>query len=470
LYSDSLCVQSDDGDSLSFSFLDSVKGIVLSDGVISWTPMDNDTGRKAIALRVNNGQGGSDTVRWIITVFPANHSPVFDSSHHPDTIAYIGAAYYDTLFAADSDGDSLRFSLVEGPSRLTIVGHVVTWTPSDSDTGVTRISVQVSDNYGGHETQSRLVLVKPANHAPVFLTADSEMTSIAYINHQYRDTVRAKDQDGDTVTFSMPYPIPGMSITNGIIIWTPQRADLGSKTVQLCASDGRGGRDTLLWTITVSSLTPFFLSTAADMKASATIGSQYLDTLTYLSSAGVTFSFIDSVPGMTLDQDIVQWTPSRSDTGAHTIAVVLSSSGKGCDTLRWVIKIDVVTIPVDSSDTTTVIPENNPPVFISTPASMHDTAYAGVAFTDTIVAKDPDDDPLTYSILSGFDDMIMSDNAIVWTPQISDTGITKEIRIEVSDGNGGSDTLSWNLLVSTDPNGGAGLGKKIVRKILSMFR
>jgi hypothetical protein len=469
LYSDSLCVQSDNEDSLTYSFLDSVDGITISDAVISWTPMENDTGRKTISLRVSDGQGGSDTVRWIITVFPANHSPVFDSSIHLMDTTFTDKNFSAMIHATDADGDSLVYALIQGPAAMKINGNVLSWTPEDSDIGYYMISVQVSDGWGGQESMAFHLRVMQSNRPPRFVDPWKDSSVSAFINVLFRDTLRALDPDNDSVRFSILNPISGLTLKDSILSWTPDVPDIGTKTLLFCAGDGRGGLDTLRMKITISSTVPVFLSRAQDMKASATIGSQYLDTLTYLSSAGVNFSFIDSVPGMTLNQDIIQWTPTRSDTGTHTITVVLGSSGKGCDTLRWIIKIDALSIPVDSSDTTTVVPENNPPVFISTPASMQDTGYLGVPYEDTIAATDPDDDPLTYTILSGFNDMIMSDNAIVWTPQISDTGITKEIRIEVSDGNGGSDTLHWNVQVlASQPD--EGLGKKIVRKILSMFR
>jgi hypothetical protein len=542
LYSDSLCVQSDNEDSLTYSFLDSVDGITISDAVISWTPMENDTGRKTISLRVSDKQGGSDTVCWVITVFPANHSPVFNTTHHPDTLAFTGISYHDTLFSVDPDGDSLGFSLVEGPSRLAIAGHIVTWTPSDSDTGVTRISVQVSDNYGGHETQSWLVTVKHTlvNHPPVFLTVDSEMTTIAYINHQYHDTVRATDPDHDTIAFSMPYPIPGMSINDSVIIWTPQRSDYGQKTVMLRAADGKGGFDSLKWTITITNLTSLFLTTSSDMKSSVVVGSECQDTIRYLGNDTLIISFLDSLPGMRLLNNVFAWTPGPTDLGDQFIRVVLHDNSKSYDTLSWGVKVlsfksgihftatpADVTITADTpykqvlSVTTVagvktlfdikdplsgmslidtvfqwtpanqdagrttvkiiardslggadsvqwhiiVLPVNHPPIFVSIPASMHDTAYAGVPFIDTVSATDPDNDPLTFTILSGFNGMTMSDSTIVWTPQDSDTTTTKEIKIMVSDGNNGTDTLSWNLLVLPDPNGGAGLGKKSPRPL-----
>jgi hypothetical protein len=484
--------------------------------------MENDTGRKTIVLRVSDGQSGSDTVRWVITVFPANRSPVFETSHHPDTTALTGITYYDTLFAIDPDGDSISFSLIEGPSRLTLAGHVVTWTPADSDTGIARISVKVSDGYGGHETQSWLVTVRPSNHPPVFLTADSQMTAIAYINHQYRDTVRATDPDHDTVTFSILNPISGMSINDSIITWTPQRADFGQKTVMLRASDGKGGYDTLKWTITITSLTPLFLSISTTMKFIAVVGIGYQDTIHYLGSDALAMSFLDSIPGMQIVNHVFVWTPGYQEVGEQFVQVILHDNTKAYDTLSWGVKVvpiengihftatpaditiiadalykqvlSVTTVPgvktmflvkdplpgmslkdtlfqwtpdnQDAGKTTvkviardtlggadsvqwniTVQPVNHPPLFISAPSSMFDTAYAGVPFTDTVSATDPDNDPLTFTILAGFSGMTMSDSAIVWTPQASDTNTTKEVQIMVSDGNGGSDTLSWNITV-----------------------
>jgi len=75
---------------------------------------------------------------------------------------------------------------------------------------------------------------------------------------------------------------------------------------------------------------------------------------------------------------------------------------------------------------------NNKPIIGSTP---EDTAKVGIEYTYEIVATDPDDDTLTYTLLVNPDGMTINETtgAVSWTPTEAQAG-DHQVTIEVSDG------------------------------------
>jgi hypothetical protein len=128
----------------------------------------------------------------------------------------------------------------------------------------------------------------PNNHPPVFVVTSADTLNGATVGKPYRDTVSATDTDGDTVRYSFIDSAVGMSVgaLSGIIQWTPIIADTGKHTVSVLAKDGKGGLDTLTWTIAVSAgvlTVPVLVS-----PANAASGEQTSLTLSWNSVTGAT--------------------------------------------------------------------------------------------------------------------------------------------------------------------------------------
>ncbi len=83
LYSDTLKASDPDGDALTFSFLDSVAGMSLTDSVISWVPQEIDTGIQAVKVQVSDNKGGYDSLGWIITVNDSSINPEELVAYYP---------------------------------------------------------------------------------------------------------------------------------------------------------------------------------------------------------------------------------------------------------------------------------------------------------------------------------------------------------------------------------------------------
>jgi hypothetical protein len=186
------------------------------------------------------------------------------------------------------------------------------------------------------------------NNPPVFSTKPTDMLDTATVGKLYKDTVKAADIDGDSVKYVFNDSIIGMTLTSGVITWTPVKADTGSHTVSILAKDGKGGLDTLTWSIRVMDTAaanhmPVFTTLPAAMRDSAFVGKLYRDTVNATDPDGdsLRYAFKDSVVGMSIGiiNGIIQWTPVKADTGSHTVSVFAKDGKGGLDTLTWTIKV-----------------------------------------------------------------------------------------------------------------------------------
>jgi hypothetical protein len=131
-------------------------------------------------------------------------------------------------------------------------------------------------------------------------------------------------------------------------------------------------------------------------------------------------------------------TPGNSDVGVNVFTVQVAATG-GSDTATLNI---------------TVINTNDAPTFTVDPINAS-SATAGVAYTNTIAGSATDIDAgttLTYSKLSGPAWLsVASSGALSGTPGSGDVG-SNVFTVQVSDGNGGTDTATLNITVNAAPS------------------
>ncbi|MFC1585687.1 FISUMP domain-containing protein [Fibrobacterota bacterium] len=95
---------------------------------------------------------------------------------------------------------------------------------------------------------------------------------------------------------------------------------------------------------------------------------------------------------------------------------------------------------------------NHAPVYGSTVASMTPTGIVGLLYSDTVHATDPDDDNLNFTLITKPSTMTINDSIINWIPNDAQKGVNN-VSIQVADGNGRYDTLSWSITVSSLTDG-----------------
>lgn len=367
-------------------------------------------------------------------VFPANFPEMHDSLAMLDS-ATVGYAYLDTAGATDPDGDALEFDLVQGPGTATLTGQgIITWVPTVADTGVRSFHLRVRDEQNACDTLVWTVTVSDTNHWAVFDTAGRNTPDSILVGHEYRDTLRVSDHDGDILTFALADSVASMGLSDSVIEWTPTVDDTGRHLVSVTVCDGHGPCDSLSWTIVVSDTNhaPAIVTTPDSMTAVVRAGQIVQDTVSTFDPDGdsLTFHVTDTTAPLTIRDSVVTWMPEVSDTGVCTVTVVVEDPEGATDSISWVV---------------TVLDSNHGPVIESTAEEMGARVYTLAEYRDTICARDPDGDSLTITLTTGPSGMNMSDSVIAWTPAKGDTGV-HTITVHVADLEV-CDSLTWEIAV-----------------------
>ena len=160
-----------------------------------------------------------------------------------------------TVSATDPDGDSVSYTMPTAlqPPELSTANFNIstgefTWTTDYDLAGIYTAKFVAVDNASSplSDTLAVVIQVINVNRPPYFVYDTVTLVDTAVITVEHRDTVRAVDPDGETVTFSLVashFP-SGMSIiSDSIITWTP--AEKIFSDAWILVDDGNSGLDTL---------------------------------------------------------------------------------------------------------------------------------------------------------------------------------------------------------------------------------
>lgn len=157
------------------------------------------------------------------------------------------------------------------------------------------------------------------------------------------------------------------------------------------------------------------------------------------SDAGQTLSYslVVQPDGMSLDGNVLQWTPDRTQSGTHVVQVVVSD-GVGGRAVQ-VFEIDV-------ADALNTAPE-----FVGLD-SVPSTLAVGESIDLVMSALDEESDRLKFGLIDAPPFMRINDDFgdLTWTPLRDHVG-EHTITVRVSDANGASDVASFKLEV-VEPN------------------
>ncbi|MFC1713066.1 putative Ig domain-containing protein [Candidatus Poribacteria bacterium] len=295
---------------------------------------------------------------------------------------------------------STTYSLTTSPDGMTIDPEtgLITWTPSSIQAGAHPVTVEVTNEYGGSDTQSFTIDVAEAiNNAPV-ITSTPRTVGMEDFLYQYQ--MEATDADSDPLTFSLITSPEGMTIDadTGLVQWTSTSAQNGDNDVTVQVSDGRDGVDTQSFTINIAKTNdpPVITSTPVTTGTENVLYSYDVDATDPDANDTLTYSLAASPSGMTIDPDtgLIQWTPgydvAKTAEGSREVSVTV-----------------VVTDPYGLSDeegiTITIANVNRPPevhglgIGPGSPSTKSN-------LTASYVYTDPDDDKESGSEIRWYKD------------------------------------------------------------------
>jgi RHS repeat-associated protein len=437
------------GDALSYDLLVKPDGMVVDSktGQVSWLPTAKLLGPQNVILRVRDGFGGIDLQSFLLDVSPFNTAPKFtnnlNDNNFEDLIASVGVPVSYRFTAIDAEGDPITYSLKQRPDKPNGVSidpttGVLSWTPTTEQVRLHNLFVTASDDKGNETNipfDIRVVASLP-NSSPV-ITSQPRRT-IA-LGQTYFYAVKANDPNNDPLTYTIDEQSrqKGITIDNqGIVSWTPNPNQLGANSVTITVSDGRGGVTPQTFNIDVVSTT--VRSNSAPSITSApnlitNIEREYQYNLTGTDTDGdlLLWSLDNKPSGMVIDTNtgVLRWQPRKDQIGSQTVAVRLTDN-------YGAFVVQEFTLAVGGL--------NQAPQIVSTPVTR---AAQNQQYTYTVVATDPENDTLTYSLGRRPTGMTIDNQGLIrWTPTNTSP---QTVEVIVSDSQGATSTQTYNIEVST---------------------
>lgn len=193
------------GDTLTFSLQGPPAGMTISPtGLIQWMPAQQ--GALGATVRVTDSAGLTASQTFTVNVLPANQPPVITSVAPLN--ASVGGLYTYAAVATDPDGDALTWSLVQGPTGLTIqpTTGLVAWTPTTSQQSAHPVTIRVQDSLGAGVNQSFTITVGPADNTKPTVTI---LTPASGTSLNADVTVTGTVTDDNLQEWKLSYRVPG---------------------------------------------------------------------------------------------------------------------------------------------------------------------------------------------------------------------------------------------------------------------
>src|SRR5439155_130344 len=154
---------------------------------------------------------------------------------------------------SDVDGDSLTITSVTVTNGTAVIvgGTNVLFTPATNFNGTATIGYSISDGNGGTASALITVTVSPANDAPV--AADDAASTAEDVPVTISPLDNDSDVEGDSLTITSVTATNGTAVIVGgtNVVFTPATNFNGTATIGYSISDGNGGTNSALITVTV---------------------------------------------------------------------------------------------------------------------------------------------------------------------------------------------------------------------------
>ncbi len=278
-----------------------------------------------------------------------------------------------------------------------------------------------------------------SNPPEISSTAPNE----AQVNLMYSYQVQASDPDGDALTYSFGYSLPGMNIdANGLVTWSPTLADAGKHYYKVVVVD-----ETYLRTEQYIELNVIDPNNAAPVIHGVPNTETVVNTLYEFDLQALdpnddallyrVFSW-PAVTGLSIDNNgVVTWTPTPDQVGEYWVWATADDQKFGETEISFSLRV--------------TDPSNNNPVILN--KSEANTINAGELYSYQVDAVDADGDALSYQISawpSNSGISISASGLIEWTPRVDQVEAYYVI-LKVNDGRLGEDIHNYKLTV-IDPN------------------
>ncbi|MBP7936251.1 MAG: PKD domain-containing protein [Phycisphaerae bacterium] len=428
-----------DGAVTAFSLAAAPAGMTISpSGLISWTPAYNAAGARTVKVIVATATPDCQAEQiFQIEVDSRNGAPSFITV--PVTAATEGVYYRYGAQATDPDGETVGYTLIQGPEGMKInpVAGVIEWIPSQTAAAGSphTVIITATDPLRARTVQTFQIQVA-AQEMPPRIVSEPIYGAVEGTLYEYQ--VVAEDPDDDQLAYALPRAPTGMTISaTGLIQWTPPQdaAAHNPQIVEISVTDPAGHLASQVYQIFVRvvNVPPEITSEPATAGVEGQVY-RYSVVATDADLDVLTYSLVTTPGGMSIHPGtgLIDWLVPQTAAAAnpHSVTVAVSD---GIETVQQSFEITVAEVNVG-------------PIITSTP---EDRATVDEPYTYGVVGSDPDGDPVVFSLLEGPEDMTIDpvSGTVQWTPVEGDFG-NHAVTIRVDDDHGHFVTQVYTLFVS----------------------
>ncbi len=334
-----------------------------------------------------------------------------------------------TLVATDTNGDTLTFSIVSGPSNGILSGTApdLTYTPNSDYTGSDSFTFKANDGTDDSNTATVFITVDPVNNPPIAGISNYNTAEDTLLQVPAPGVLgNATDTDGDTLTAVLDADVANGSLSlnaDGSFSYTPDANFNGADFFTYHANDGTDDSNTATVSITID---------AVNDAPTADAGGPYNAIL------GNSIVF-DGSGSFDLDGDLITFFWDFGDGNTSTDANPSHTYGSGGTfPVTLVVNDGNLNSPVSNTSADISLP-NNPPV-----ANNQTVPLVGSSVVVTLTGYDLDDDSLSFSIVSNPSDGRVSKKITTISP--TEAEVTYNAKRNFS----GSDSFTFLVNDGTD--------------------
>jgi len=428
-------------------------------GRLSGTPPKGSAGTYAnVGVSVTDGASTASLAPFTITVAAATNAAPQILGTPPGSVQ-VGQIYDFVPAAADADGDTLRFAIVNTPSWANFdanSGRLTGKPPAGSEGSYADIVISVSDGkvFGFLPPFTITVAAASPNktgtsNSPPTISGSAPLGAVEGVAYAFQPG--ASDADGDTLTYSASNLPAWLAVDAGTgrLGGTPPAGSAGTYSgIVVTVSDGKASASLPAFSITVTKVaqanTPPTIT--GSPATGVTAGQEYSFRATVSDADGDALSYTISNKPAWLSFNFttgqLQGRPSDLQVGTYGNIRITVSDGKSSATLPTFS----ITVVASSS-------VNSPPRISGSPAA---SVKEGIAYSFTPSASDPDGQALRFGI-ANMPSWAVFDNVtgrMSGTPAVGSAGVYSNIVVSVSDGQVSATLPAFSVTVipGTQPN------------------
>ena len=442
---------------------------MFSDDKVTITPLPNQFGTASITVEVEDDEDETDSEVLVLTVTSVNDAPVAADdtrSTNEDTDVTWPVVANDsdidgTITSVDLDPANvgIQTTLSNAAGQWDVASGDIRYDPALNYTGPASVTYVAIDNDNSASNIATVsVTINSVNDPPVInpilpVTIDENTTAgpitlvVSDVETPIASLIFTPSTNNPTLV-----PLTGIAFSGNDVTITPQANQFGTADITIEVEDADGGTDSEILALTVTGvddppimdpILPVTILEDAGASGPYTLTATDVDT----PVASLTFSLTNNsnptlIPagGIVITGDQLTLTPALNQFGTANLTIQVDDGSGGIDSEILVL---------------TVTSQNDLPVMntISPVTRVEDAGPAG-PFTLTATDVETAAASLTFLLTNNSNPtlipaggIIISGNQITLTPALNQSG-TANLTIQVTDGNGGTDSEILVLTVT----------------------